>query len=45
MNLKPYKSVVHEKHTIRFPFLDRNAFLIIMGVIILVGVAAYYFWG
>lgn len=45
MNLKPYKRVVHQPHTIKFPFLDRNAFLIIFGLIAVVAAAAYYFRG
>lgn len=45
MNLKPYKHVVHQPHTIKFPFLERNAFLIVIGLVVIVAAAAYYFRG
>lgn len=45
MNLKPYKPIVHEPHTIRHPFLERNAYMIIMAILVLSVGVAYYFWG
>lgn len=43
MNLKPYKPVVHEPHTIKYPFLERN-FSLIISIGFLVGTAlAVYF--
>lgn len=36
MNLKPYKPVVPEHHTIKYPFFERN-FVVIGWIALLVG--------
>lgn len=38
MNLKPYKPVVPEHHTIKYPFLERN-FTVIGWIALVVGLA------
>lgn len=45
MNLKPYKPIVHEPHTVKFPFLERNTYLIVMFILVLSVGVAYYIWG
>lgn len=45
MNLKPYKPVVYEPHTVKYPFLERNGYVIFVVVLLVVLIAAYHFVG